>query len=73
MDGCTELLFKQIHMPIDKYTFKTLAKIASCDIIFDTHDGLYRQVDGLAMGNPHVDGNSPCPHVREILIFILDT
>ena len=43
--------------PVDKETFITLATIASCDVILATHDGLYKQVDGLAMGSP------PEPHL----------
>ena len=57
IDVCTELLYKHTLMPIDKDTFKTLARIASCDVIFDTHGGFYKQVDGLAMGSP------PAPHL----------
>ena len=41
----------------DKDTFKTLAKIASCDVLLSTHNGFYRQIDGLAMGSP------PAPHL----------
>ena len=57
IDVCTELLFNYTGVPVDKETFKTLATIASCDVIFDTHDGFYRQIDGLAMGSP------PAPHL----------
>ena len=42
---------------IDKDTFIILAKIASCDVLMSTHDGYYRQTDGLAMGSP------PAPHL----------
>ena len=35
----------------------TLAKIASCDVMMSTHDGFYKQIDGLAMGSP------PAPHL----------
>ena len=54
---CTDLLFSRVSMNIDKATFKTLAEIASCNIIFSTHNGFYQQVDGLAMGSP------PAPHL----------
>ena len=37
--------------PIDLDTFVTLAKKASCNVIMLTHDGSYKQVDGLAMGS----------------------
>ena len=43
--------------PIDRETFTTPAKIASCDVLMSTHDGYYKQVDGLAMGSP------PAPHL----------
>ena len=36
--------------PVDKDTFITLAKLASKDVVMLTHDGYYRQLDGLAMG-----------------------
>ena len=49
---CADLLFSKMDLPVDKETFITLAKIASCDVIMSTHDGYYRQVDGLAMGSP---------------------
>ena len=53
IDMYTDFLYKQtLIMPIDRDTFKMLAKIASCDIIFDTHEGFYKQVNGLAMGSP---------------------
>ena len=51
---CTELLFSGRYQkpPVDKGTFKQLLDICSCDVIMLTHDGYYRQVDGLAMGSP---------------------
>ena len=36
--------------PVDKDTFIALAKLASKDVVMLTHDGYYRQLDGLAMG-----------------------
>ena len=42
---------------LDKETFKILAELASCDVIFSSHDGFYRQVEGLAMGS------APAPHL----------
>ena len=57
IDVCTELLFYNHTLDIDKDTFKILAKLASCDVIFNTHDGFYRQIDGLAMGS------APAPHL----------
>ena len=52
IEVCCDLQFKHFDMPIDKETFITLATISSCDVVFDTHDGFYKQVDGLAMGSP---------------------
>ena len=43
--------------PVSKATFIELAKIASCNVIMSTHDGMYQQTDGLAMGSP------PAPHL----------
>ena len=57
---CTDLLFslpEKDHPPVDRDTFIQLATIASCDVIMSTHDGFYKQVDGLAMGSP------PAPHL----------
>ena len=48
---CADLLYKMPphqRPPINRDTFITLAKIASCDVIMSTHDGFYKQVDGLA-------------------------
>ena len=60
IDVCTEKLYEcpvDQRPKIDKDTFKTLAKIASCDVLLSTHNGFYRQIDGLAMGSP------PAPHL----------
>ena len=56
---CTDLLYsgKYKMSPVDKETFVELAKIASCDVLMLTHDGYYKQKDGLAMGSP------PAPHL----------
>ena len=57
---CTDLLYnmpEQNRPPVDRDTFITLATIASCNVIMSTHDGFYKQVDGLAMGSP------PAPHL----------
>ena len=57
---CTDLLFnlpESDRPPVDRDTFVQLATIASCDVIMSTHDGFYKQVDGLAMGSP------PAPHL----------
>ena len=57
---CADLLFDlppDKLPPVDKPTFIILAKIASCDVIMLTHEGVIKQVDGLAMGSP------PAPHL----------
>jgi len=55
---CADLLYSGKYKipPVDKETFVTLAKMSSCNVLMLTHDGYYRQVDGLAMGSP------PAPH-----------
>ena len=40
------------RLPIDQETFITLAKVASRAVVLPTHDGFYKQVDGLALGSP---------------------
>ena len=42
---------------VNKETFIKLAEICSCDVIMLTHNGYYKQIDGLAMGSP------PAPHL----------
>ena len=37
---------------VDKETFITLAIISCTNLILSTHDVIYRQIDGLAMGSP---------------------
>ena len=52
IDVRTELLFEKIHINfMDKETFKILAELASCDVIISTHEGYYKQIEGLAMGS----------------------
>ena len=58
IDTCADLLFDRITMKsVDKDTFKVLAKLACCNVLISTHDGFYRQTDGLAMGS------APAPHL----------
>ena len=57
IEKCADLLFQRVSIPVDRETFIILAEIASCNVIFSTHDGFYQQVDGLAMGSP------PAPHL----------
>jgi hypothetical protein len=56
---CADLLFRDgsTKPPVDKDTFVELAKIAACNVVMSTHDGYYRQIEGLAMGSP------PAPHL----------
>ena len=51
IERCADLLFKAVKISVDKDTFIELAKIASCDVLMSTHDGFYKQIDGLAMGS----------------------
>ena len=58
IDVCAELLFhKRCIEGIDKDTFKILAESASCNVIISTHEGYFKQIDGLAMGS------APAPHL----------
>ena len=59
IEVCADLLYSGRYEtpPVDKETFIKLAKIASCDVFMLTHDGFYKQTDGLAMGSP------PAPHL----------
>ena len=54
IEDCTELLYSGRYPkpPISKETFKTLTELCTCDVLMQTHDGYYRQKDGLAMGSP---------------------
>ena len=54
IDVCSDLLFSGKYQlpPVDKATFKTLLVISTRDVLMLTHDGYYRQKDGLAMGSP---------------------
>ena len=38
--------------PVSKETFIELATMSNCNVLMLTHDGFYRQKDGLAMGSP---------------------
>ena len=54
INECTNLLYsgKYPKPSVDKETFKKLLNICSRDVLMLTHDGFYKQVDGLAMGSP---------------------
>ena len=52
---CADLLYSQPEDKIPvirKDTFILLAELSSCNVIMATHDGIYYQKDGLAMGSP---------------------
>ena len=54
IDVCADLLYSGKHElpPVDKGTFKELLELCTCNFVMKTHDGFYRQIDGLAMGSP---------------------
>ena len=54
IDVCADLVYsgKYKEPPVDKETFIELLKICNENVMTLTHDGLYRQTDGLAMGSP---------------------
>ena len=54
IDTCADLLYSGNYQlpPVDKETFKELLQLCTCDVLMQTHDGFYRQTDGLAMGSP---------------------
>ena len=64
-----DLIFngKNPQPPVDKETFIKLAEVASCDVIMLTHNGFYKQVDGLAMGSP------PAPHLANAWMSQFDS
>ena len=51
---CADLLYsgKYELPPVDKQTFIKLLTLCTCNVLMSTHDGFYRQGDGLAMGSP---------------------
>ena len=60
INNCTELLYSGRYNkpPVDPQTFVELVSLCSCNVVFLTNDGFYRQVDGLAMG-----GGPPAPQL----------
>ena len=68
IDVCTNFLFsgKYETPPVSKETFKKLLTISTCDVLMLTHDGYYRQKDGLAMGSP------PAPPLANGWLFNYD-
>ena len=60
IEVCTDMLYNlspEKRPNIDKDTFRSLCKLASCEVVMLTHDGYYTQKDGLAMGS------APAPHL----------
>ena len=51
---------------LDKETFIVLAELACCNVIFDTFNGFFKQIDGLAMGS------APAPHLANGWLCQLD-
>ena len=51
---CTRLLYsgKYKKSSVSKETFIQLAELCMCNVLMLTHNGYYRQIDGLAMGSP---------------------
>ena len=54
IEHCTNLLYsgKYKKPPVDRNTFEELLKMCSSNVVMQTNDGYFRQVDGLAMGSP---------------------
>ena len=65
---CADLLYSGKHElpPVAKETFKELLELCTCNVVMKTRDGFYRQVDGLAMGNP------PAPLVANAMLSQYD-
>ena len=59
IEHCTDLLYagKYREPPVNRATFVELLKICSSNVIMQTNEGYFRQIDGLAMGSP------PAPHL----------
>ena len=52
-EAADRLYSGEVQAPsVDKETFITLATISCTNVILSTHDGTYRQINGLAMGSP---------------------
>ena len=54
IEDCANMLYSGRYQvpPVDKETFVQLLTLCTCNVLMQTHDGFYRQVDGLAMGSP---------------------
>ena len=53
IEHCTDLLYsgKYKKPPVDRNTFEELLKMYSSNVVMQTNDRYFRQVDGLAMGS----------------------
>ena len=54
INDCADMLYsgKYELPPVDKSTFIELLKLCTSDVLMLTHNGFYKQTDGLAMGSP---------------------
>ena len=55
IDLAANKLYENTHTnrpPCDKTTFIELARLGITNVLIQTHDGVFRQIDGLAMGTP---------------------
>lgn len=54
INHCADLLYSGRYKkpPVSKETFIELTNLCSCNVLMLSHDGFYRQTDGLAMGSP---------------------
>ena len=54
IEHCADLLYSGEYElpPVEKETFIKLLSLCVCDVLMLTHDGFYKQIDGLAMGSP---------------------
>ena len=66
---CADLMYNgdNVVPPVSKETFIKLLEMSSCNVILSTHDGFYRQTDGLAMGSP------PAPHLANAWMSQFDS
>ena len=66
---CANLLYDGTlkKPPVDKDTFTKLLNVCSKNVIMSSNDGLFRQIDGLAMGSP------PAPMLANAWMSTFDT
>ena len=68
IEVCSDFLYSGRYEipPVSKATFKKLLELSTCNVLMLTHDGYYRQRDGLAMGSP------PAPPLANGWLFSYD-